>query len=430
MSSLPRAKVVIVGRTNVGKSALFNRLVDKNQVLVSEQPGTTRDTNLGIVNWRGHHFLIYDSGGTNPLKNDAVALGSLKRLDQAIKQANVILLVIDGQTGLLDSDLALGKKLQRSHKKVVAVVNKIDSVKQRQLAAPQVLNFPTQLVSAKTGVGVGDLLDLIWPDLEKIEQPAPELRLAVIGQTNVGKSSLFNRLLNQERSLVLPTPHTTRDRQHHFMSYQNSLIELIDTAGVRRQQPKAPRLEALSAEQTLQILPEVDIILLLLDASQPFSWQDQALADVAKQTLRPVIIILNKADLVEANDRFAINKQVINYLPMLSYAARLWLSAKQGEGVKRLIPLARQVQINWQRQLSQAEIKQFCQYIKRLQPIKNLPLLSIEQTGIAPPSFRARFDTKAMLPRAIADWLEGKLRHSFGFTGTPLRVHLQTRTKK
>ncbi|MFA4819048.1 MAG: ribosome biogenesis GTPase Der [Patescibacteria group bacterium] len=429
MPLLPQAEVVIVGRTNVGKSSLFNRLVGGNKALVSSEAGTTRDTNLGLVNWRGQNFLIYDSGGIDPLAQDPAGQAGLKKLNRLIKTSRLIIFVIDGQTGLLDKELELIKKLQRWQKNVIVAVNKIDGPRQRARAPQQILKFTTQLLSAKTGVGVGDLLDAMWPHINKIEEPKPSLKLAIIGQTNVGKSLLFNRLLNAERSLVLATPHTTRDRQHHYFFHFNTLVELVDTAGVRRQINKAPTLETQSVQQAMQILPAVDVILLVIDARQKLSWQDQALADAATKTSRPVVIILNKADLVELEERKIIAKSITHYLPMLSYAPCLWVSALSGHKVYKIIPLAEQIKSNWQRRLSDAEIIKFTNYIRRLHPIKNLPLVALEQIGTAPPRFQLRFNTKVVLPTAVARWVEGKLRHGFDFSGTPIKVNLQNRAK-
>ncbi|MFZ5390836.1 MAG: ribosome biogenesis GTPase Der [Patescibacteria group bacterium] len=425
MASQPiKPQALLIGRTNVGKSTLFNRLISQGQSLVSAEPDTTRDNNLGLINWRGQNFFIADSAGwaANFIKKEKNSL-----TNHLVGQVDVIIMVVDGQTGLSSQEISLANWLYRQSKPVILAINKIDGPAWRNQAANIRLGFKEQImVSAKTGVGVGDLLDLIVKHLKPTALLQPDYRFSLIGKTNVGKSSLFNKLLGRERSLVQATPHTTRDRQTDWINWRGLLLEFRDTAGVRRQLPSAPNIEKQSVKQTHYSLMDSDGLILVLDGSQPATWQDQKLAGAIKDSGLPIIVLINKSDLVKnEDDRKLIVKNLGHYFPFISFTPLLWVSAQSGQGLKNLIPNLLKARHNAEKQLSELEIKKFFAFLKKTEPTRNLPLKNFYQSSAVPPRFVLTVKTKERLPQSLGNWVEAKLRRQFDFSGTPIKVRLQ-----
>jgi len=426
-----RPQVLLLGRTNVGKSTIFNRLTGKATALVADKAGTTRDYNIGLVNWQGHNFFIADSPGLDKKVNRELTPWFNQATERLLKQVQVALLVIDGQTGISGEEMSLIKRLYRSPKPTILVINKIDNARWRANAANIHLAFPEQImISAQIGNGLGDLLDLVTKHLTTRDIPQPTYRFSLIGKTNVGKSSVFNRLLNQERSLILPTPHTTRDRQTDWLVYRDQLLELRDTAGVRRQLPQAPILEKLSVRQTLNSFTDSDGLILVLDGSQPATWQDQHLARALQDSGLPLTILLNKSDLVSEDDRLYITKHLKHYFPFVSFVPVIWVSALTGSGFKKIWPTVLSGRQQAERYLTTQELTDFKRSLSKRWPTQNLRLIGLKQTGVVPPSFTLQIKTKQPLPQALARWLEAALRQKFKFTGTPLRVRAQGMRKE
>jgi len=426
-SNYEPSSALLVGRVNVGKSTLFNRILNRYRALTSPEGGTTRDLNRALTIWRGKTFWIVDSGGFNRQVKDAVGQASQNHWQRAWQTAAVILLVVDGQTGLTPEDRELARQVRQGQAHCILVINKLDNPAKRAQAASLSLGFPdTVMVSAKTGSGVGDLLDLIVPHLDSAVEPEPNLKLAIMGQTNVGKSSLFNALLKSERSLVLPTPHTTRDRVHDYLEAEGITIELIDTAGLRRQHLRAPTAEKQSAQQSLSALKRVTMALVTIDGSVAPSWQDQHIGQLVVESRLSAIVLLTKADLVALTARAGIETRLARWLPMLAWAPTHWVSAVTGEGIAKLLPLVKQIGANWHRQLTGPEIESFWQYLKRHSTTRQLPLANFEQVNICPPMFKLVLRQKANPPRAIGDWTASQLRKKFDFAGSPLIVRLES----
>lgn len=415
---------VLVGRTNVGKSTLFNRILSRGQAIVSPQAGTTRDRNIQRAVWRGREFLLVDTGGLDPEPGDPAGRLSVEQMENALNTAGVILFVIDSRTGLTASEQNFAKKLRRRKCPVILVINKVDNPSVRNRTIQNNFGFSDMvMVSAKNGSGVGDLLDIATEHLAPIKAGAKQYSLALFGKTNVGKSSLFNRLLGEERSIVLQTPHTTRDRQHELLEQVGYQFELIDTAGVRRKLNLAPRIEQQSVNQTIQTLKEIEVALLVVDGSAPLSWQDQHIGGLIAESGRAGVIVINKADLVPFADRPNFVKQLRQYLPMVSWAEVIWVSASKGEGTDKILPLAVKAAQAWNFKLS--ALGAFIKYLKRVKPTNNLPWTNFEQTSTQPPRFILKVRTKVTLPRAISQWIEGKLRERFPLAGTPVHVRIE-----
>ena len=419
--------VALIGRTNVGKSSLFNRLLGKSQAIVSAELGTTRDRNLAQLSWRGLNFWLMDTGGIDPTKSDPAGQASLRETTKAIGQAQIIIFVIDNQTGLTAADRAFSRLLRSKKSHTILVVNKVDHPSQRTEFNPAVLGLAeVVLVSAKNGMGTGDLLDAITAKLSPNPTPvSPNLSLSLLGRTNVGKSSIFNKLLDEPRSIVLPTPHTTRDKQHDYVQYGDIIVELIDTAGIRRQLAGAPLIEQQSVRQSLEALQTTNVALLVIDGAADLSWQDQRLGGLIAAAGCGALILINKADLLTQPERGLKVQQLERWLPMLSWADKLWVSASSGENIKLILPRAQAVAEAAGLRLTPEEIEKIFLWLKKAKPLSHLPLISFEQVSTNPPRFRLLARTKENIVTSIADWVAQHLRRRYKFSGNPLKVIIQ-----
>lgn len=423
---MDRPAAVLVGRTNVGKSTLFNRMIGRAHAIVSPLPATTRDVISSLVTWRGSNFWLLDTGGFEPGTNDPVTKASLKQANRAIEEARLILFVIDGTIGPTTSEREYAKHLRKRKTHSILVINKIDNPRHRHEASQIHLGLrETVLVSAKNGSGVGDLLDLIAQDLPGVAEPRPRLRLALIGKTNVGKSTLFNRLIGYERSIVSPTPHTTRDRIHEYFESHGLTLELIDTAGIRRQISSAPRLEQQGAQATLQALREVDVACLMIDGAAQLASQDQRLAELIVESQVAAVVIVNKADLIPFDQRRVRLKTISPWLPMLTWAKVLWVSAEKGEGVEAIIPAAQAAAQAFKRNLTPLEVSRVKNTLKRSLGKRGLAITNFEQLGTRPPHVQVNLETKEQPPQAVVGITQSLLRRVFGLWGTPIKVSLQ-----
>jgi len=418
--------VVLIGRTNVGKSTLFNRILGKPQAIVTPEKGSTRDYNLGLASWRGQDFWLIDTGGLDPAPQDPANQAVQEQLEQAIAKGSVILLVIDGKVDPTPQDRLLARRLLKLKKPTILVVNKTDHHGEPNVSAPYKLGLSNVVfTSAKTGRGLGDMLDLTFKYLKPATVPLPKTIIGLIGRTNVGKSSLFNRLLGQKRSIVLPTPHTTRDRQYDFINSTQKTYKIFDTAGIRRQLNKAPDIEQHSVKQATQTIDEVDVALLIIDGGSLFSWQDQKMAGLIAESGASCAVLINKADLVPFDKRLALVKKLKAYLPMISWAPILWVSANTGEGTDKIVKLVETIAHGRSYQFTPQDISRCRGRIQRLAVTKTFPFVDFKQTETSPPRFVVQFRTKQSIPKAVPGLVENIIRQQFNFTGTPVYVHME-----
>jgi len=436
-SQLPQ--VVLVGRVNTGKSTLFNTLSEKGKAIVSSRPGTTRDLNFSEITWREKSFKIVDSGGL-----DAGRLGTIegyvqKRAYQAIQQADLIVLVIDGRGELTAKDREITKLLKKSRKNILLAINKIDSPRIRQAVTPDFykLGFDKPLlISALNGTGTGDLLDEIVKRLpsRKQAQITHDLKLSIIGKTNVGKSLILNAILGEERVIVTPLPHTTREPQDTLVKFKGENILLIDTAGLRKKRKITDIIETLSAQKTISVIKKSDVSLLITDVSQPLTSQDQEIAKLALKNQNGIIIVANKWDLIAKKDSQTIDKFVNyyqSYFPWLWWAPIIFVSALKKQRTNKLLPLALDIQKERQRIIDNKKLEQFSQ--KRIKPKKAKPskekklavIHSLKQTSINPPSFVLMVNHSERIHSSFLNFLEKKIRSEFGFNGTPINITLR-----
>ncbi len=447
--------VVIVGRTNVGKSTLFNCLLEKKRAIVSDIPGTTRDVNIGQVDWQRRSFQLIDTGGFLDLswlanKKQVAATIDEKVQKQArdfLTRADLILFVVDNKDGLLAQDKQMSgilKKILPSKDKVVLVANKVDSQREAAEAASfwQLDWGEPQTISAASGASTGDLLDLVIKKLTKQkafakkatadEPPAAELiKVCILGKPNVGKSSLLNAILGYERVIVSPIPHTTREPQDTEIVYRDRPIKLVDTAGINRKWRDAQGLEKLGIAKSLEVLDEAEIALLVLDINEPLTKQETKLVEEIFARRKSLIILANKWDLIDKRDTKTYSHDIYRVLPFAQFAPIIFLSAKKRTKIAHLLDLILTIADNRRLELGQKELDRFIKTcITKHKPTKGKGakyprLYYFSQTGTNPPEFMARIGASENLAESYLGFLANQLRDKYNLTGTPIKIWIK-----
>lgn len=432
---MPRI-VAIVGRPNVGKSTLFNRLTGSRKAIVESEPGVTRDLNLGEVEHRGRRFTLVDTGGIEPGSSADLARQVMEQADLAIEEADLIILLMDAADGPTPTDEAVLARVRRSGKPFVVGANKIDAPAHEvralafySLGAEHV--FP---LSAEHAEGMTDLLDAVIarvPEEPVAAEEGEEARIAVVGRPNVGKSSVVNRLLGYERVIVSETPGTTRDAIDTAFRYENRRYVLVDTAGIRRKTRISRRAEHYSVVSALKSLERCDVALLVLDATAGMNDQDARIATMADERGRALVILVNKWDRVEKDDRsagqFALG--IKESYASLAYAPVTTISAKTGQRIGRILPLVDEVLAQHRRRLATGAINEtFEKAIAAAPPTGGRRAFRISyatQTATRPPTFVV-FGRGSQEPtEALRRYLMNRLREGHGLAGTPLRLHFR-----
>ncbi len=450
--------VVIFGRTNVGKSTLFNRLTERPQALVADIEGTTRDSNYGEVEWQRIKFTLIDTGGIidiGYLTGRRQETGDIESKVQTqaralLGRADLILFLVDNKAGLLppDREMALTiKKMLPDHTHVLLVANKVDSPGSRPKTAQfhkLALGEPI-LVSAINGTGTGDLLDIVTDRLKNAgtledipDHPAASpVRAAIVGKPNVGKSSLLNAILGESRVIVSPTPHTTREPQDTDIVYHDHVITLVDTAGISKkgmQQPrtkKSDTLEKRGIAKSLSALDRSDIALLVLDISQDITHQDQKIVEEIIRRRKSLVIIANKWDLIEDKNTKTYSDYIRSHLPFAAWAPVHFLSALTGAKTNKVLDLILEIDSERRKELSQSSLNGFLKAIvKRHLPtkgrgVKPPRVYEIIQEKTNPPGFTVRIGTKDSLRESYVRFIENRLREKFGFIGTPIGFYVK-----
>ena len=426
--------IAIVGRPNVGKSTLVNRIVGRREAIVEEQPGVTRDRKELETDWRGRRFLIVDTGGWMAA-GDGLDAKVSEQAERAIKGADVVLFVTDATVGVTEEDDKVATVLRRAKRPVVVVVNKVDSEHRETDAwdfARLGLGEP-MAVSALHGRQVGDLLDAVF---ERLPPPGPEElppddtdkvpSIAVVGRPNGGQSPLFNRLIGDDRSVVHDQPGTTRDSIDTVVETPDGPIRFIDTAGMRRKSKIVEGTEYYSLVRALQTVDRADAAMLVIDASEGVTHQDQRLAERIDVAGSPVLIVLNKYDLLGADARAEISEQVADRLAFLGYAPVLKISALTGKGVQRMLPAIQEAIEAYHRRVPTRELNEVVQAAQAQQPAPNARVLYATQGATDPPTFT--LFTNRALPAPYLRYLERRIREHFGFGPTPLKLRVRSRT--
>jgi GTP-binding protein len=465
--------VALVGRVNVGKSTLFNKIIEANHALVSPIAGTTRTRNIGIATWRGKNFRLIDTGGLTfsddvPLESDII-----KQTEIGLTEADVIVFVVDLQDGILPQEKELAKKLRQQYKSkpIIFIANKADNSSSRELTHNQEwlqLGMGKPLpVSAANGKGIGDLLDLIYEKLgtekiipKKLEETTP-IKVALMGRPNVGKSSLFNKLIGEDRVIVSDMPHTTREPHDTLVEIDvNDLDEMekpgedktedkktttkkqqilfIDTAGIRRKTKVNGELETIGVQKSIATVNRADIVLLILDATQPIADQDQQLAGLLREHTRSVILIINKWDMAEDNEdnfRNEVKDLIYKKFPHLEFAPVLFMSAKTGYRIHQVFP---QILHAWKARHIQIPQTTLNDFLKRAtkhhlpvrgRGVRHPKLLGFQQIGTCPPKFEIFVKSNTSVHISYVRYLTNRMREEFDFFANPIIITL-TKSKK
>jgi len=443
--------VALVGRPNVGKSTLFNRLVGERMAIVDAIPGTTRDRLFGEAEWNGRAFHVVDTGGIDPTHGGKTPLsvGSADFIDDiriqaqvAINDADIVLFVNDGQSGVTSPDLEVAKILRRSQKKledgtffppIIVVVNKCES---REVwdAAPQFYELglgDPHPVSAVHGTGTGDLLDVIvaaFPT-EETQEEDESIKIAIVGKPNAGKSSLLNKLLGEERAIVSPIPGTTRDATDTIIEVNGLPVTLIDTAGMRRRGRIEPGVEQFSVLRSFKAIERADVALLMIDATTGITSQDAHIAGFILDEWKSCVVIVNKWDAVE-KDSYSMEdftRKIRSDLNFMDYVPLLFISAKTGQRVDQVMPMALRVQEERLARLTTSKINAVIHNAQDAHPHpshagRQLKMFYGTQVRSDPPTFMIYVNDPKLMHFTYLRYLENQIREEYGFLGTPIRI--------
>lgn len=432
--------VAIVGRPNTGKSTLLNRLISKREAVVHETPGVTRDRVYARCDWNGREFVIIDTGGISVFEEDEFAEQINEQVELAISEADVILFVVDATSGVTAEDEHIAGMLQRTQKPVIVVANKVES-KATEMSYHEFhalgLGEPVP-VSALHGTGTGDLLDLIvslLPEEKELVEREYEAAVTLVGRPNTGKSSLLNALLGEKRAIISDVPGTTRDTVDSELNYDRRLYRLIDTAGILRKKEKQHPLFFYSFLRALRAIERSDVSLLVIDASEGVTRQDQKIAKLIEEKGNACIILLNKWDLVKTEEqRNQIHDQLGRKLSFLDYAPVLHVSAKTGRNIGKIIPTVDEVLAEYRKRIPTSELNRWMDELKArgytvVSGPKRLKVYYVTQYDIEPPSFVFFVNDRTMVRANYVKFLENRLRETFGFKGTPLKIKFRNRER-
>ena len=430
--------VAIVGRPNVGKSTLFNRIVGQGKAVVDDQPGVTRDRHYAPANWAGRDFLLVDTGGLLPGARDGLEGQVRRQVEAALEDADVVVFLVDAREGRVPADDDIAELLRRRSVPTLLVANKVDGERwEASVYEFAALGTGDPLpVSAEQGRQVGDLLDEI---VERLPPPGSEgeapaaLQIAVIGRPNVGKSSLVNRLLGEERMIVHDVPGTTRDSIDTYFRWEGRDFVLIDTAGLRRRVKEAEGPEYYSMVRTLRAVDRCDVALVLFDATEPLTTQDLKVATLPHDGGRPAVFLYNKWDLVEKETMTSrrFEEETARRLPLLSHVPIFFISAKTGQRVSGVLEHAEEVYREGAKRIPTSVLNTFLRrivaenappYVGGGKPVR---IYYATQTSVSPPSFLLFTSHAHAIDEGYLRFLTNRLREEFGFRGAPIRIRLR-----
>lgn len=435
--------MAIVGRPNVGKSTLFNKLVGKRLSIVDDTPGVTRDRIYGDCEWLGRQMLLVDTGGIEPYSDDIILSQMRRQAQLAVDSADVIIFVTDIRTGVVATDEEVASMLIKSGKPIVLCVNKADSIGEPPAEFYEFYNLglgdPVQ-VSAAHGHGTGDLLDRVLqylPQENTAEEESDTVKVAVIGKPNAGKSSLVNKIAGEERVIVSDIAGTTRDATDTYVENKYGSFMLIDTAGLRRKSRVDDLIEKYSVIRARMAVERADVCVIMIDAAEGFTEQDSKVAGIAHELGKACIIAVNKWDLVEKDGRTmdSYRKKLMNDFSFMSYAPIIFISAKTGQRLDRLFELIKFVDSQNAMRISTGKLNDvLAAATARVQPPtdkgKRLKIYYMTQASTRPPTFVCFVNNKDLFHYSYQRYLDNQIREVFGLEGTPTRFVIREREKK
>ena len=435
--------VAVVGRPNVGKSTLFNALAGERISIVKDTPGVTRDRIYADVNWLDYHFTMIDTGGIEPDSRDVILSQMREQAEIAIATADVIIFLTDVRQGLQDSDSKVADMLRRSGKPVVLVVNKVDSFEKFMPDVYEFYNlgigdpFP---ISAASMLGLGDMLDEVvkhFPDYAKDEEEDERPKVAIIGKPNVGKSSLINKLAQEDRVIVSDIAGTTRDAIDTDITYDGKEYVFIDTAGLRRKNKIKEEIERYSIIRAVTAVERADVCIIVIDATEGVTEQDAKIAGIAHERGKGIIIAVNKWDAIEKDDKTIYRhtekiRQILSFMP---YAEIIFISAKSGQRLNKIFELIDVVIANNSMRVATGVLNEIVtEAVAMQQPPsdkgKRLRIYYTTQVAVKPPTFVIFVNDKELMHFSYTRYLENKIRESFGFKGTSLKFFVRERKER
>lgn len=419
--------IAIVGRTNVGKSTLFNRLIGQSKAIVSPIPGTTRDRNYGICEWQGKVFKLIDTGGFEIGKKGEIEIGISEQMSVAIKEADAALFVVDLLQEVANDDRLFARALHKIGKPVFLIGNKADNMIKRMSAENnewKKLGFGLPIpISAANGSGTGDLLDLLSKKLkarkEKTIEEEEPIKIIFMGKPNVGKSSLMNALLGEERVIVSSIAGTTRGPEDALFSYNEKPFLLVDTAGLRKKARVERGLEKIGVSASVKALERADIAVLVLDISEEIGAQDKKIAELIINKKKGLVVVMNKMDLIEG-DYDKIVKYIKTQIPFLDFAPIIFVSAKTIKNVPKILDAAAEVELELKREITKVGLENFRKNIQKEKPFPKI--YKIKQMSVNPPVFELAVKTKERIHPSFFGLVEKRLRQKFGFKGAPIKI--------
>ena len=431
--------VAMVGRPNVGKSTLFNRLAGKRISIVEDTPGVTRDRVYAEADWLNYNFTMIDTGGIEPERDDIIVKQMRRQANIAIETADVIVFIVDGKEGLTPADKEVATMLRKSKKPVVLVVNKVDSLKEEENAW-EFYNLGIGdpiTISAAQGLGLGDMLDEVVKNfdtacLEEVEDEY--IRIAMVGKPNVGKSSLINKLLGEDRVIVSNVPGTTRDAIDSYLETEEGKFILIDTAGLRRNSKVKEEIERYSVIRTYTAIERADVCILMIDAQEGVTEQDEKIIGYAHELNKAIMVVVNKWDLIEKDDKTLdkLKKELQGELKFLSYAPYVFISALTGQRTNKILTTAKMCYDNSSKRISTGVLNDV---INRAVLMKEPPIVGLKrmkiyyatQVASRPPKFIFFVNDANATHFSYQRYLENQLRQSFDFEGTGIQIEYRER---
>lgn len=433
--------VAVVGRPNVGKSTFFNKIIGKRISIVEDVPGVTRDRIYAETEWNGIDFAMIDTGGIEPESREMIPMQMRRQANIAIDMADVVLFMVDTKEGLTNDDIEVAHMLRKSRKKIIPVVNKAD----KGVTPDNIYDFyelglgePIPISSANM-LGFGDLLDIVvdsFPE-ESYEEDDDRIAVAVIGRPNVGKSSMINALLGEDRVIVSPVAGTTRDSIDSRLEFEGDKYTLIDTAGMRRKSRISEDIERYSVIRTIAAIERADVCLMMIDAQDGVTEQDKKIAGIAHESGKGVIIVANKWDLIskQTNTMRDMTREIRAELTFMSYAKTAFTSVIEKQRLSDLLPMVKSVAENRSMRIPTGKLNSLLtEAVMMKQPPsdkgKRLKIYYVSQVGIKPPLFVFQVNFKELVHFSYSRYLENKIRESFNFEGTPLKFLFREKGEK